>query len=118
MPRGDSARSTGAELAELVGLDEGEHLGVIRSEQDDDKVHPVLRGGVRLQAGDAQLEIGSRHDVQHSGIEPEPEARPKLDPSARQPLKAALDGLDRVLGREQLGHLGFAEIERHGGGVV
>ena len=92
----NGARSTGAELSELVGLDERQHLGVIHREEDDDVAHTPLRGGIGLQAGDAEFEVRGRHDVQRPGIEAQAEAGTKLDPPARQPPEAALDGLDRV----------------------
>jgi hypothetical protein len=66
----------------------------------------------------AEIEVGRGKHVHEAGVEPEAEARTKLDPPGSHPPEAALHRLHRILRRKQLGNLGFAEIERHRGAVV
>ena len=118
MPRGDGARSAGPELAELVCLDDREHLSAIGRKEDDDEAGAALGDAVGLQAGHTEVEVGRGHDVHDARVEPEPEPRPEIDAAGGHPAEAGLDCLHRLLGRKQLGNLGFTEIEGHRGAVV
>src|SRR6185437_10292572 len=78
VPGGDAARCTGAQLAELVGLEYGDVLGRIDAEEEHDEARAFPEAGVDLRAGVTELEIGGGHDRERALLEPEPVARPVL----------------------------------------
>jgi hypothetical protein len=114
MPGGDRARGAGAQLAQSLRFDEGEDLRPVDREERDHDARLAAEGRVRLQPGDAEVEVGGRHDVEDALVEPKPEPRPVLDPPLRDSLEAGFDGLHRVFRREQLVDVGFAQVEGHG----
>ncbi len=117
-PRGHARRRAGAELPELVGLDHRlEPRFLEREEHDDERcAHGCPR--VRLQPRVPELAVDARHHRELAVVERQPFARPVVDRAARLPVERLLDGRERVGGREQLGDLGLAQVERHAGTLV
>jgi len=111
----DGARGARAQLPQSVGLDQGQHLRLVRGEENDDEPGAFRQAHVALQPGDSQLEVGRRHDVQEPPGETDAKPRPVFREPGGQACEAPLDGLDGVLGREQLVDLRFPQVERHGG---
>jgi hypothetical protein len=111
--RGDRARSPGAKLSQAVGLDERQQLRPVGGEQRDHEASAVPKAHVRLQAGDAELEVGCSHHVQEAVLEAQPETWTILDHAAREPLEARLHGGDRIRGLEQRFDVGLVQVQGH-----
>jgi hypothetical protein len=118
VPRGNRTGCAGAEPTEVIGLDQGEQLGPVRSEEGDDEARAFGEAHVCLHARPAKLEVGGSHHVQAPVLQPEPKPRPILDRSAGEAPEAGLDDLDGLGRAEELLDVGFAQEERHGGGIV
>ena len=112
---GHGARCPRAKLPEPVGLHEGENLGALSREEDDDEAGAVAEARIRLQPGDAEAAVGGRHQVEEARVERHAEAGPILDLAGGEAAEAALDRLDRGLDGYELVDLLFAQIERHRG---
>src|SRR5437764_10799906 len=79
--RGDTARRTRPQLAELVGLEHGDELRRVGPEEEDGETGTVVKARVDLRTGVPELEVGGSHHGQRSAIEPQAIARPVLDRS-------------------------------------
>ena len=108
----DAAGGARAQLAQLVGLDHRRQLGLLRVEEDDDERGATRQPRVGLDARQPELAVGGGHDGERAVAEAHPGARPVLDLAAREPLEAGLDRRQSIGGREEVGDLGFGQIER------
>ena len=113
MARGDSAGRARAQPSELVGLDHGDELGLLRVEEADDEARSGRRRRVQLAAGDPQLAIGRRHVRERAFLEPQSPPRSVLHGTPRDAPEALLDRLDGVGRLEERGDIGFGQVERH-----
>ena len=110
------AGSSGPQLAEPIGLDQGEQLGLVRGEERDHEPRALGKPDVGLDPGALELPVGGRHDVQPPGLQPEPAARLVLDDAPGDSREAGIHRLDGVGRSEELLDVGFAKVERHGAG--
>ena len=113
MLRRDTARGAGAQLAELVGVDNRHELRRVRAEERDDEARAGAEAGVDLRARIPELEVRSRHHGERAVLEAKAVARPVLDRARRHPEEARLDRVDGLCRREQPFDVGFREVERH-----
>ena len=114
MARRHAARRAGAELAQPVGLDQGEHLRAVGGEEHDHEASALPESRVRLHAGEPKLQIGRGQDVQETLRKPQTDSRSVVHLSTCQAREASLHGLDGVLRREQGLDVRLPKVERHG----
>jgi hypothetical protein len=67
--RRNPARSSRAQSPELIGLDHGERLVAHGIEENDDESGARPAGGIRLDSGYPEPEVGGRHQGQHPVVE-------------------------------------------------
>ena len=113
VPCGDPARRAGAQLAELVRVDHGDELRRVGTEEQDHKAGALAEAGVDLRAREHELEVDGGHHGERPVLEPQPVARPVLDPARGHAAEARLDRLDGVRRGEEPGDVGLGQVERH-----
>ena len=99
----DRGGRTRAQLAELVGIDDGDELRPVGAKEENDEARTLAEAGVDLRPGVAELEIGRGHHGKRAVLEGKPVARPVLDRATRHPAEARLDRVDGRRRRQQLG---------------
>ena len=111
MLRGDGGRSGGAELSEVVGLDDRLDPGVLEREQDDEERRSAGQPQKRLQPGVAELTVDARHDREDAVRQLHPHARRVVDHASCKPFEARLDRGDRVEWSQELGDLLLGDVQ-------
>ena len=109
----DAAGGSGAQLAELVGLDHGQQRPVLEPEEADDEGELAADDRVALQPGDAELAVGSGHDGEVAAVDGEAPPWHHLDRARGEAAEAVLDHGHDVGRLGEPGDIGFGEIERH-----
>ena len=115
--RGDGARGSGPESAEVVGLDHRDELRAIGREQRDDERRAFVKPRVCLDARVAELEVGRGHVRKTALLQFEPTPGGNVHSAGGHALKGGLDRLDRVRWGEQFLHVVLRQEDRHSGSV-
>ena len=113
VPGRDAARRTGAQLAQLVGLDDRDELGRGGAEEEDGEACALTEAGVDLRARVTELEVCGGHDGERTAVEPQAVPRPVLHGPRRHAAETRFDRLDRVRRCQQLRDVRLGQIERH-----